>query len=379
MWESKREPRSGPAWRLVILAVVGAMALTGCNGGDGGGSDAEGATTDGGEATPDGDTPTGDDASAVADVCQGQDGSGLRVGFANLGESVPFAVSVREGIERVAEECNLEVVTADNQLDPQIAQDNARNFVAQGVDGVVEFQVVGDISASICDILGDLPVIAIDIAHPECAVFMGADNRQAGELAGQGVGQVAQERWDCDIDRIVTFEGFGSGEVNIERMNGSIAGVQSVCGDLDYGDFENWSPEVTDSIITRIDADRVDPAFEQGRDFLTANPDAERIVALCINDDSCLGFQSAVAEAGREGQVLFASQGGDSSVWEEIATSEDYVGSTAYFPERYGELVVPNIIRMIAGEGPTEDPLLIEHVFLTSDNIGDYYDVEAGA
>lgn len=377
-------------WRALLLAVVGALVLTACSsdGDDDPAADepTEEATSDGGDDGTDEEEDTGDDegdegedTTAMPEVCQGQDGSGLTVGFGNLGESVPFAVTVREGIERVADECGLEIVNADNQLDPQIAQDNARNFMTQGVDGVIEFQVVGDISASLCEILGDTPVIAIDIDHPECAVFMGADNRTAGELAGEGVGQVAQERWGCEVDRIVTFEGFGVGDVNVARMNGSIAGLQSVCPDLELGDFEEWSPEVADSIITRLDADRVDPAFEQGRDFLTANPDADQIVALCINDDSCLGFLSAVEEAGREGQVLFGSQGADQSVWETVAGNEDYIGSTAYFPERYGELLVPNIIRMINGEGPESDPLLVDHEFLTSENIGDYYDVQAGA
>lgn len=380
-FRSETMRRRHPGWRLAAMAAAGMLVLSACADGDEptpDQTDTAETPTDSGQAT-DAESPAEATDTALPEVCQGQDGSGMKVGFANLGESVPFAVSVREGIELVAEQCNLEIVTADNQLDPQIALDNARNFVAQDVDGVIEFQVVGDISASLCDILGDLPVIAIDIDHPECAVFMGADNRKAGELAGEGVGKVAQERWDCAIDRIVTFEGFGVGQVNIDRMNGAIAGLQSVCPDLEYGDFENWSPDVADSIITRLDADRVDPAFEQGRDFLTANPDADNIVALCINDDSCLGFQSAVEEQGRDGQVLFGSQGADQSVWDEVAGNENYVGSTGYFPERYGELLVPNIIRMVNGEGPASDPLLVDHVFLTSENIVDYYDVQTSS
>lgn len=362
----------------IALLLAGMLLLAACGGG--GGAEDGAATAPPPAGTPTDAAPTDvattpDEGAEVAedDVCQGQDGTGMKVGFANLGESVPFAVLVREGIERVAQECGVELVTADNQLDPQIALDNARNFVAQGVDGVIEFQVHGDVSEAICEILDGLPVIAIDIAHPECAVFMGADNRTAGELGGQGAGELAQELWDCQIDAVVTFEAFGVGQVNIDRLNGLIAGLASVCPDNDYGDFEDWAPEVPDSIITRLDADRVDPAFEQGRDYLTAHPDAQHIVALCINDDSCLGFLSAVQEAGREGQVIFASQGADPSVHAEIRANEFYAGSTAYFPERYGELLIPNIIRMINGEEPESDPLLIEHVFITADNIGEYY------
>ncbi|MCO6449873.1 MAG: hypothetical protein J5I90_03690, partial [Caldilineales bacterium] len=113
--------------------------------------------------------PTEAPAAALPDVCRGQDGTGLKVGFGNLGESVPFAVSVREGIEEVAADCNLEVVNADNALDPQLAVDNARLFMTQNVDGIIEFNVHGNIADSICEIVGDTPMIAIDIAHPGCS------------------------------------------------------------------------------------------------------------------------------------------------------------------------------------------------------------------
>jgi ribose transport system substrate-binding protein len=310
--------------------------------------------------------------AALPEICQGQDGMGRKVGFANLGESVPFAVQVREGIQKVAKDCNVELVVADNALDPQKALDNARNFVAQGVKGVIEFNVHGNISGAICDILKGLPVIAIDIAHPECAVFMGANNRMAGELGGEGAGKLAKSLWACQIDAIVTFEAPGVGQVNVDRMNGLIAGVKKVCPDLAYGNFEQWSPTVPNSIITRLDADRVDPGYKKGKDFLTANPQARHIVALCINDDSCLGFLSAVKELGREGQVIFASQGADPSVWPEIRKNPYYAGSTAYFPEKYGEILIPAIIRMMNGE-KVQGPLYVKHVFISKDNIDQYY------
>jgi ribose transport system substrate-binding protein len=306
-------------------------------------------------------------------VCQGQDGEGRSVGFGNLGESVPFAVLVREGIEKVADECNLEILNADNELDPQRALENARTFVTQGAEGVIEFQVDSGIAEAICDIVEDRPIIAIDIPHEPCAVFMGADNRGAGEMTGQGAGNLAKELWNCDIDAIVTFEGFASGEPSIDRLNGSIAGVEQVCPDLEYGNYDDWGETVPDSIITRIDADRTEPAFSQGRDWLTANPDADHIVALCLNEDSCLGFHSAVEQAGRSGQVIFASNGADPSGHDLIRNDEFYAGATAFFPEKYGELVVPNIIRMLNGEEPEADPLLMDHVFITAQNINEYY------
>ena len=316
-------------------------------------------------------TPSISQAPTTPDVCQGKDGKGRKVGFANLGESVPFAVQVREGIQEVARQCNVQLVVADNALDPQIALDNVRLFMTQQVDGIIEFNVHGNIADSICEIVGDTPMIAVDIAHPGCSVFMGANNRLAGELGGKAAGELAKKLWNCEIDAVVTHESPGVGQVNIDRMNGQIAGLQSVCPNVDYGDFENWSMAGT-KLVTRLDSDRVDPGFAKGRDYLTANQDKKRIVSLCINDDSCLGMLAAVREAGREGQVIFASQGADPSVWDEIRTNPYYAGSVAYFPEYYGRYLIPAIIRMMDGER-VEGPILIDHVAITRDNIDQYY------
>lgn len=367
--------RRGSSWRAgaKVAVAFAALALVVVACGDDTAEEVDDSNGDESATDDVADDDAADDEQAGGDLCEGQDGEGRTVGFANLGESVPFAVLVREGIESVADECNLNIVNADNELSGEVALDNARNFVAQGVDGVIEFQVIGDVSDAICEILEGLPVIAIDIAHPECAVFMGANNRVAGEINGEGAGKVVQEMWDCEIDRIITFEAFGVGQVNIDRLNGSVAGLQSVCPDNNYGDFEDWAPTHPDTILTRLDADRTDPAFEQGRDWLTANPDAERIVALCINEDTCTGFHAAVEAAGRSGQVIFGSNGADPSAHDLIRNDPYYAGASAFFPERYGELLVPNIIRMMNGEEPTADPLLVEHLFINEDNIDDWY------
>lgn len=319
---------------------------------------------------------TGTAPGELPEVCQGQDGQGRRVGFANLGESVPFAVLVREGMERVAEQCDVALLSADNELDPQRALDNVRTFTAQGVEALVEFQVDAGIAEAICDLAGDRPVIAIDIPHEPCATFMGADNRGAGEITGGGAGELAKQKWNCEIDAVVTFEGFASGEPSIQRLNGSIAGLAKACPDLEYGNFDEWAETVPDSIVTRIDADRTEPAFGKGRDWLTAHPTADQVVALCLNEDACLGFHSAVEQAGREGQVIFASNGADPSAHDLIRDDEFYAGATGFFPEDYGELVIPNIVRMMNGDEPEADPLLMEHTFITADNIDTVYPAE---
>src|SRR5436853_156405 len=63
-------------------------------------------------------------------------GSRYKIGFANIAEDFPFAVRVREGIERAAKEAgNIDLVVMNNRMDGQTALNNADNFLVQGVKG----------------------------------------------------------------------------------------------------------------------------------------------------------------------------------------------------------------------------------------------------
>ena len=64
-----------------------------------------------------------------------------KIGFANLTTGVDFITAVEDGMKSAATAAgNVELVIANNNLDGATALNNAENFVAQGVDGVVEFQ-----------------------------------------------------------------------------------------------------------------------------------------------------------------------------------------------------------------------------------------------
>ncbi|RYG67186.1 sugar ABC transporter substrate-binding protein, partial [bacterium] len=132
-------------------------------------------------------------------------GKRYKIGFANLTEDIPFAVRVREGIEKAAKDAgNVDLVTADNKLDGATALANADNFITQGVQGVIEFQTDEKFGKSIMDKMNakGIPVIAIDIPMPG-ATFFGVDNPVAGKMAGEGLGKWIKKNWDGKVDALV--------------------------------------------------------------------------------------------------------------------------------------------------------------------------------
>jgi ribose transport system substrate-binding protein len=289
-------------------------------------------------------------------------GEGMTLGLIALDDAIPFSKLVSDSVREQAEIAGAELVFCDSKLDAAVALECARTFATQGVQGYLNFQPVADAAQSICDAgPQDVPVIAIDIAQGDCqTAFMGANNSRAGNVAGEGLGNYMSENFDCEYDAYISLEDLGVGEVNDLRMNGIRDGFESVCG------------EIHDERV--LDAGRQDIALTKFGDTLTAVPDAERIIVVGINDDSVLGALAAARTAGRQDQLYITGMGSDSTAHCEIATNPNWAGDAAFFPERYGEIGIPYLIDAVNGEEIPE-MLLVDHVFVNSDNVGDFYDV----
>ncbi len=287
-----------------------------------------------------------------------------KIGFANIAEDFPFAVRVREGIERAAKEAgNVELVTMNNRMDGQTALNNADNFLVQGVHGVIEFQTDEQFGLAIMDKFNaeKIPVIAIDIPM-KGAVFFGVNNTQAGRMAGEGLGHWIKKNWDGKVDALIMLELPQSGPVPAERMKGQRDGLESVVGKIDESKVK-----LLDSKNTLEEAHRL------VKDALNTLPEARHIAVVCINDDTALGAIGAAEASGRTKHIAVVAVDGSDRGREEIRKPDSpMVGTTASFPEKYGDKLIPLIIRMIKGE-EVPPAVYTDHVFLTRENVAQHY------
>lgn len=287
------------------------------------------------------------------------------IGFANLTEDIVFTQLVREGIVTAAEEAgNVELVLADNRLDGATALTNTENFLTQGVDGIIHFQTdeaFGNVIMSRARGAG-VPVIAIDIPMPG-AVFFGADNYNAGRLAGEALGNWVNENWDGAVDAVMLLELPQSGPIPAARMQGMLDAFQ-----------ETVDNAVADEDIYRLDSRNTqEESFRVVSDTLPALPDATKIVAMTINDGTALGVIAAFEAAGRADQLMVVGQGADPSGQEAmIQENSKYLGATGYFPEEYGSYLIPAIIDILECR-PVPPALYVDHVFITAENVCEYY------
>ena len=283
----------------------------------------------------------------------------VTIGYISLGDAVPFVKLVSDGIIEEADRLGVNLIFCDSEIDAAKALACAQDFLVRGVQGVLNFQVFQESSPEICAAHGDVPVIAIDIIQPPCqTAFMGANNRLAGQLGGRAMGQHMQDNFDCDYTAYVSLESTAAGAANRDRMGGYREG------------FEEFCPIVNERIMDG--ADRTDPALEQMTNLLTALP-GDRIVVVAINEDGILGAIGAANTLGRQDDLYYSGQGTDPSIWCEIKNNDNYVASVAYFPERYGTILVPAILNAVAGNA-IAGQLFTDHQLITRDNIDDHYD-----
>lgn len=308
--------------------------------------------------------PAAAGGQTAASDCPTQKDS-YKIGFANLTEDIVFTKLVREGMEKAAAEAgNVELVFADNKLDGATALANAENFIAQGVDGVVEFQTDEAFGNVIMSKFRDkgIPVVAIDIPMPG-ATFFGADNYLAGQLAGEGATNWVNENWDGQVDAILLLELPQSGPVPAARMQGMLDKLQ-----------EGLTNKVPDDKVFRLDSKNTqEEAFKVTSDILPSIPDAKHIVAVTINDGTGLGTVAAAEAAGRGDQIIVVGQNADPSGQEEMVKENSrYLGATAYFPEKYGFKIIPAMLDLLECR-PVPPSVYVDHVFISKDNVCDYY------
>jgi ribose transport system substrate-binding protein len=155
-------------------------------------------------------------------------------------------------------------------------------------------------------------------------------------------------------------------EINAARAGGSKEGFEGVCGAVPADKYH--------SVDTFLGGpDQNENARRQVTDILTTLPNAKTILIISPNSDAAASAALAAADvAGRKEQVWIVSHGADPSVRDTIRNEPQWVGSVAYFPESYGELVIPLAISLAKGETVPEQSL-VTHLFIDRTNIDQFY------
>jgi ribose transport system substrate-binding protein len=287
---------------------------------------------------------------------------GYRFGYAGESEQFSFSRLVSGSIHRCAYEAGIELVLLDNEYSATKALRNAKRFVNEKVDLVIEFQAHMGVAPQIASILSSagIPLIAIDIPHPG-AYFYGANNYRAGWIAGQHLAQNCTNTWGGKFDELLLLGLPMAGQIPQTRMTGMLAGLRESL------------PKFSDRQVVSVNGyGEYERALEAVRKYLR-NSKARRVLIGGINDPSTLGALRAFQEAGRADSCLVVGQNAVIEARQEMRrTDSRFIGSVAYFPESYGEAVLNFAFDILRGK-EVPPALFVKHRLVTPANVDEFY------
>lgn len=271
-----------------------------------------------------------------------------KIGIHSYAENFESSQRYLTSFRRAAEEAgNIELVYADCNADPQKLAPNYDAFILQDVDAIIDASWMGDVGAIAVEKskAAGIPLITCDSPFDtEYSYLIGNDQYEAGLIAGSYLAGVVKEKWDGELEYLV-FEYFQAGGPQVERrMRGCLDGLRES------------GIEISDENVFWYDNEaQTQKTHQITLDFLTAHPDATKIIFGTNNDPAAIGVVSAVEAANRLEDCMSYSYGGEDSA---IALLEDddncYVGTVSFNQLKYGNYAIPAAIALI--EGRTDVP-----------------------
>jgi ribose transport system substrate-binding protein len=289
-----------------------------------------------------------------------------RLGYAAQGTDYQFSKEVSESLQRAASAEGIELICLDNRYSAKTAQRNAELLVREKVDLAIEFQTDEEVAPIVAAKYREagIPMIAIDIPHPG-ATYYGANNYEAGLIGGRYLGRWVKEHWQSELDEILLLELKRAGNLPRMRLSGLLVGINLVL------------PSAASCSVIYLDGDgELGKSFEAVRRHLRSSS-AKRVLVGAINDPSALGALRAFQEAGRAENCAVIGQNASPEGRAELRVRKSrFVGSVAYFPERYGSDLIRVSIDILSHR-PVPPAVFVEHKLITPDSVDHYYPNDA--
>jgi ABC-type sugar transport system substrate-binding protein len=269
----------------------------------------------------------------------------------------PFFQSMEKGIQEQASagDADVTVQAATSITDTTGQADKLTGmagqdfscFIINPISGTNLVQGIAQLAAqdkTIVNIDSPIDADAAKAAGAEVATYIGTDNVEAGQIAGEhmvsllpGGGEVAVVGGIAgDVTSAARIEGFTKG------IGSSLTVAQTVAA--------NWERQ---------------EALTQATNILRANPQVKGFFAA--NDDMGLGIARAIATAGKTGQVKVISVDGNPDAFEAVKAG-DLDATVAQYPYAIGLMGVEACQAAAAGETlPQEVKAPVQ--LITTDNV----------
>jgi len=290
-----------------------------------------------------------------------------RIGFATQGDS-DFCRVVVQSIETAAAREHVHLITVNNRYSAREALRNVDILIQERVDLVIEYQTYERVAPAVASkfLEASTPVIAIEIPHPGCPYF-GANNYKAGLIGGKALGRWARENWGGKVDQIVLLELRIAGSLLELRTTGLLDGIRA--------ELPSAASVPIAHLNGRGDFEQV---LEVIRQYLRRAP-AKRTLIGCVNDVCALAALHAFEEAGAGDRFAVVGQNAIRETRNELRRpGTRLVGTVAYFPERYGDVIIPLALSILQKK-TVPSTVFVRHQLITPRNVDLIYPLDEHA
>jgi ribose transport system substrate-binding protein len=210
-----------------------------------------------------------------------------KIGYSPLTMEFDYFQFIEAGIKQIADQCKVEVVTADPRVDATKQVSDIESMVSGGVDSVAIYSVDPTAVLTAVDAAkaAGVKVIAAVSVFEGSDASVGISDHDFGFAQGVLAGPVLQERKPGQATyKVAILNADSLGPNLLDRKQGLIDGLKT--------NISNYE------IVTDVEAWAEDTALSAVETILQAHPDLDLI--LTVNDPGSLGAASAVEAAGKD-------------------------------------------------------------------------------
>lgn len=287
----------------------------------------------------------------------------VRFGFAGESEEMPFSEAVAASLKSAAAASGVELMVRDNRYDAETAIRNAKEFVDEGVDLVIEFQIEERSAPLIAHMIAraGIPLIAVDIPHPS-SVYFGVDNFQVGYEAGELLAKHAVRAWKGRVDWVLGLDVAEAGTFVQSRITGAFEGVRTY--------LERHQSTVEPGAFVRLDGRGLRQTSAQiVKEFLERHGHTDRVLIAAATDTSALGALEVVRKMGRAKYVAIVGQDCIPEALEEMRHNKGpLIGSISHEAQTYGPRLIQLGVTLLRGH--TVPPYnYVQHRVITPETV----------
>ena len=287
-----------------------------------------------------------------------------KIGYGDGLAGIPFTASVTKSINDTAAKMGVEIVYCDNAYNQEKTVECSNALVTKGAEGVVFANWIAGTEDMVAGIFhtAKIPCVTYDGPHPGCVAF-GPDNFTAAKEAGKFLGEYAKKMgWDPKDVSLITI---WSPDVPVHkaRADGAKEGVKETLGIPDANIYDVGTKEFND-VQANVTS------------FLTGHPNLKYVLCFGHSDQPGVDCGLALEQAGYLGRAASVGTGASTEALVELRNRTDaqsiFKATISYFPERYGEYLIPAIVDLLEGIKVPER-ILPGVAPITRDNVNQLY------